>query len=287
MSTSRKTIFELEKRCDLLSEYQSVLNDIVHTPIRSHFVNETTLFPLLNTSIRVWPYRRAATSIDNYTNRFGFNVFTPHTPEGIIYSFEILLNLLHWAPMYEVNLASDYGSDYISSSTVTPECERCIENIECILESINMRVRSIDRAPFSQYIISKRDADVDAVIETVPELSEALLSYLDVRNRNDENAKKGVLKAIADYLEDRHRSKYYKGTEYSSLEDNIFTVFNKVDIRHGDKKQWKLPKAERMKLYDQTFKAAIHLLQMENVKEFNQTVNEMKKAQTDAVNKPE
>lgn len=62
---------------------------------------------------------------------------------------------------------------------------------------------------------------------------------------------------------------------YAGLEDAIFTVFNKACIRHGDKNQWKLRKPERMKLYDKTFKAAIHLLQKEDVDEFQTAVKEL------------
>lgn len=35
---------------------------------------------------------------------------------------------------------------------------------------------------YIQYIITKRDAGVDAVLEQAPELSETLLEYLDLRN---------------------------------------------------------------------------------------------------------
>ena len=140
---------------------------------------------------------------------------------------------------------------------------------------INMRVRRISAKEPPQYVISKRNANVDAVIDAAPELSDALLSYLDVRNQNDEAAKKTVLKAAADYLEDMHKAKHYKGTMYAGLEDAIFIVFNKAGIRHGDKKQWKLKKSERMKLYDQTFKAVIHLLQGEDIDAFRATVKEL------------
>ena len=142
---------------------------------------------------------------------------------------------------------------------------------------VNMRVRKITMKGTPQYVISKRDAQVDAVIEAVPELSEVLLSYLDVRNRNDEDAKKAVLKAIADYLEQRRKDNYYKGTEYNSLCEDLFTVFNNASIRHQNKQQWKLKTSARITLYDQTFKAAIHLLQKEDVDAFQAAVKDVKK----------
>ena len=229
---------------------------------------------LLNECIKTWPYRKGANSIPSYASALGFDIFDVDNELDILFNYELFLNLLHWAPTYDMNRADLFS--FSESSTVNGECVRCIENIEYKLEMVNMQVRKIDNEEIPQYVISKRNAQVDAVIESVPELSDILLSYLDVRNQKDEGAKKAILKAIADYLEDRHKSNYYKCTMYSSLGNNIFAVFNKFGIRHGDKNQIKLSKSERVKLYDQTFKAVIHLLQMEDIKIFNDTVSKLK-----------
>ena len=283
MSSPRKTIFDLERRRDLVSDFRFTVVDLEKTNVKTKSLGKMTLTQLLNECIKTWPYRQGANSIPSYASALGFDIFDIDDETDILYNYELFLNLLHWAPTYDANRASMMQVLSIDDdSTINEECARCIENIEYKLEMVNMRVHSIAAKEAPQYIISKRDAQVDAVIEAVPALSEALLSYLDYRNRNDEAAKKAVLKAIADYLEDRHKSKYYKGTMYASLEDNLFTVFNKVGIRHGDKRQWQLHKPARMKLYDQTFKAAIHLLQMEDVKGFNDTVSDLKKGQAES-----
>ena len=279
MSITRKSIFELERRCNLDEEFDLIVSDLRKTPIKSCAIASKSLEMLLDSCIKTWPFRQGATSIDSFAKSHGFFSYDAYSDEEMLYYLELIVNLLHWAPFYESNLTDYLDMSMLDDSTVTMECDRCIENIEYLLERLNMRIRKIEKMPISQYVITKRDAQVDTVIEAVPELSEALLSYMDIRNQKDENAKKTVLKAIADYLEDRHKSKYYKGTAFASLEDNIFTVFNKVGIRHGDKKQWKLSKPARMKLYDQTFTAAIHLLQMEDVKNFNDTVSDLKEKQ--------
>ena len=274
MSSARKTIFELERRTDLVSDFRFTVTDLEKTNVITKSLGNMSLKQLINDCIKTWPYRQGASSIPSYASAKGFDIYDSDNETDIRYNYELFLNLLHWAPTYDRNRADMLSFD--DSSTIVEECARCIENIEYNLEMVNMRVRSIDIGKTPQYVISKRDANVDAAIEAVPELSETLLSYLDIRNRNDEDAKKTVLKAIADYLEDRHKSKFYRGTTYASLEDNLFTVFNRAGIRHGDKKQWSLRKPARMKLYDQTFKAAIHLLQMEDMKEFNDTVSALK-----------
>ena len=274
---ARKTIFDLERRCDLLTEYEQIVTDL-----RNTYIQNANMIFTLGLCIRTWPHRQGAISIDSYANSHGFSALDDTSEVDALYSLELLLNLLHWAPPNEKLSAGPFDVNFGEASQLEKECTRCIENIEYFLTHINMRVREKNVAPFPQYAISKRDAQVDAVIEAVPDLSEALLSYLDIRNQNDMGVKEAVLKAIADYLEDRHRENYYKGTMYAGLERDIFTVFNNVDIRHSGQKQWKLRKPERMKLYDQTFKAAVHLLQMEDVKSFNVTVSDLKKKQAKA-----
>ena len=269
---ARKTIFDLERRCDLLTEYEQIVTDL-----RNTYIQNANMIFTLGLCIRTWPHRQGAISIDSYANSHGFSALDDTSEVDALYSLELLLNLLHWAPTNEKLSAGPFDVNFGAASQLEKECTRCIENIEYFLTHINMRVREKNVSPFPQYAISKRDAQVDAVIEAVPQLSDALLSYLDVRNQNDENAKKAVLKAIADHLEQKRKDGCYKGTSYNGLCEDLFAVFNNASIRHKNNKQWKLPKPTRIKLYDQTFRAAIHLLQMEDVDVFQARVKELKK----------
>lgn len=271
---SRKTIFELERRKDLFADYNNVISDVDSALVTSKSLSSMKLIQLLDECIKTWPYRQAANSMDSFAKAHGFEYNNPGKEMDVIYSYELLINLLYWAQECENNSRTSF--DWNEQSTITKETLRCIENIEYNLEMVNMRVRKIDTENAPKYVVSKRDTDVDAVIEAVPELSAALLSYLDVRNQKDEASKKATLKAIADYLEPRRKSKYYQGTSYNGLCEELFTVFNNAAIRHNNDKQWKLRKLERMKLYDQTFKAAVHLMQMEDVKAFAEHVSELK-----------
>lgn len=268
----RKTIFDLERRRDLLADYSSIIDDIKTTGVTTKYHSFAKLINLLNDSIKTWPYRQAAVSIDSYANAHGFAFVDPKKSSDIIYDYELLVNLLHWASECDKNTRDLFALN--EQANVSEECLRCIENIEYNLEMVNMRIRKINSGSVPKYVVSKRDAQVDAVLESVPELSEALLSYLDVRNEHDEQAKKSVLKAIADFLEPKRKS--YNKTKYNELCENLFTVFNKASIRHNNSEQWKLRKAERIKLYDQTFKAAVHLLQMEATNAFNKRIAELK-----------
>ena len=278
MSSSRKTIFDLERRNDLAADFNWTVIELENTIVTTKSNDRLSLKKLLSDCIRTWPYRQGANSIPSYASALGFDIYDTNKEIDILYNYELFLNLLHWAPSYDRNRVDMFSLG--DSSTVDEECARCIENIAYKLEMVNMRVRKITMKGTPQYVISKRDVQVDAVIEAVPELSETLLSYLDVRNRNDEDAKKAVLKAIADHLEQKRKDKCYQGTEYNRLCENLFAVFNNASIRHKNSKQWKLKKAERLKLYDQTFKAAVHLMQKEDVDSFNNMVSEFKQRQT-------
>lgn len=263
MNRTRKTIFDLERRINLAEEYEDIYADISD--------NMGYVFD----SIKTWPYRQATKDVWTYGETHGFSLNRMDSDEEMLYSLELILNLLHWAPIYKNKLSGLAAIAFDEGLNTHDECKIHIENIEYILEGINMQVREINGTEATMYTIRKRDVDVDAVLETVPELSETLLSYLDIRNQKDEAAKKAILKSIADFLEPLRKSKY-KGTAYSQLCEDIFTVFNKCAIRHNNKDQWSLKKAERMKLYDQTFKAAVHLLQSSEADQFKDTVAELK-----------
>ena len=286
---SRKTIFDLERRINLREEYEAIMEDMKRTTVKSKEIdtftidgfNTITIDGLLNSSIKTWRYRSAATDIRSFAKNHGFCYYDASSDEDILYSFELMINLLHWVPTHEVKRASTFDfsiggtTDFsIGGTTISGECTRCIENLECILEQANWCVHESKKDPYPKYTLRKRSADVDATIEAVPELAEALLAYLDLRNQKDEEAKKSILHAIADYLEPKRKD--YKGTAYRSLCEDLFTVFNKCNIRHNNSSQVKLRKPERMKLYDQAFKASLHLLQMEEVSDFQASVSKVK-----------
>ena len=257
---SRKSIFDLERRITLPEEYANIVSTIKGISI-------------VLECIKTWPYRQASSDIESYANKLGFSAFQASSDDDMLYSMELFLNLLHWVPEHESKTRSplEIGLEALTPSDIA--CKSCIEDIEWVLEKINMHVRENNDYSTTMYTIGKRDVDVDAVIEMVPDLSEQLLSYLDVRNQKDETVKRGVLKAIADYLEPKRKK--YNGTPYSGLCDDLFVVFNKCSIRHS-KDQWKLRKIERMKIYDQAFKASIHLIQAEEIKQFKDNTNELK-----------
>lgn len=277
MSVRRKSIFELERRRNLAEDLNKVYSDFENLTIVDSNFNRMTLMDYLDESIKDWPYRQGATDIDGFFLTHGIDEESDD-PASVLLILELYINLLYWAPQHEVKAAGlkAFGSE----TTVSGECNRYLENISFFLEQSNYQIREVETdIDCLQYVISKRDANVDAVLESVPELSENLLSYLDVRYESDEDHKRSVLKAIADYLEPRHKAKIFKGTEYYQLSEDLFTVYNNCNIRHANKwftKKYRKPK--RMKIYDETFKMSIHLLQMDDHYRFKEEMKSLKLA---------
>lgn len=264
------SIFYLERRVDLKDSFYNILKDLEDTPIKLGIYETMPLYQCINKNIKTWPYRHASNSIEMFADYHGFSI-SDRTEEDILFSVELFANLLKWTQKCEAYKKELFGKfQYLYN--VDQECERCFANIEYILEMVNMklRVHSLDNQ-FPCYIVSKRDAAVDAVLENVPELADVLLSYLDVRNQNDYNAKRIILKQIADYMEPRRPE--YNGTAYHHLCKNLFKVFNECGIRHNNDRQIILPLQTKMALYDSSFKVAIHLLQKATIDDFQQFVS--------------
>lgn len=263
---NKTSIFDLERRSDLKEDYNDFIRDINDTYVITPRTNRISIYDYLNDSIKEWPFRDATSNIDGYLSVHEID------KEQILYIFELYYNLLKWAPIYNEKKKGPFDA-FDWDNSLLDNCNRIIENIDYILELNNYCVYEKPVGDNTQYRLRKRDVDVDSVIETVPELSEVLLSYLDIRTENNEKQKTAILKELADYLEPRRKE--YNNTMYSSLCNDVFAVFNKCNIRHNDKKQIKIEKSKRMQLYDDTFKMCIHLLQMKKVNEYKLGIAEL------------
>lgn len=263
----RKSIFDLESRVDLVEELHDLREDMKNTIVSCNEVKSKAVISILDESITDWPYREGSSSIHLYMRKRLYSEYPrllfPEDENAVFY-FELYLNLLHWAPEH-YNGKPDPFDLILKNPPLEESLKRFIENITFVLEKCNMNVREDKVNAFPQYIITKRDAQVDTTIDIVPELSEVLLSYLDIRNQHDEVFKKNAIKTIADYLEPKRKT--FKGTGYSGLCDYVFYAFNRLGIRHNNKEQVTLKKSERMKLYDVLFRMTMHLIQKEKMDE--------------------
>lgn len=266
----RKSIFDLECRVDLMEGFRDLEHNMSKMMVTCSNGSVRSIFELLDQCIRSWPFRDTAMSICKYLEYRGIDQ-SELSKEDVISVLELYINLLHWLPVYDrtqTGFITGFDSD------VAYGCGLFLQNIGALLEKCNWTVREKEVKDHMQYRITKRDAGVDAALEQVPELAETLLEYLDLRNAKDLEAKRRILKTVADAMESIRTE--YKGTVYDKLCENVFFVFNRCSIRHSAK-QIKMTKARQMKVYDQTFRACIHLLQKEDMQRFKETAEELKK----------
>ena len=272
---TRKSIFDIECRLNLIDEYQDILEDLDKSEI---LINgkKLTIISVMDESIKDWPHRHASASIVSFIKKRIRNCCSSQElseEEKDLLILELFINLLKWAPVH-YKFLSDPLAFHIGEPSMSFRLEKFIENIEYVIEQCNMKVCEIQAPAFPKYVITKRDADVDTTIDIAPELSEVLLSYMDIRNATDEDFKKNAIKTLADYLEPKRYS--FNGTGYKGLCDDVFYAFNTVSVRHNNDKQVTLKKTERMKLYDALFRMSLHLIQKERIDEYRSFIQEIK-----------
>lgn len=271
----RKSIFELERRSDLHSDYLKLIANLKATLIQTKSKGEKILYRFLDECIQDWPYRQASSSMNEYLSNLGVERQGDEITDTI-FALELLFNLLKWAPTYDSNFSNTFSA-LVWECDVRQVCDRFIENIIFILEQNNMAVRESGKGALLQFRIYKRRVEVDAALEYAPSIAEVLLSYYDIRNERDEDYKKNTIKYLADYLEPKRDE--FKGTIYKNLSDDVFFVFNRCNIRHNRTDQIKLKKSERMKLYDETFRMCLILIQNSAVAEYRNKINILKNSE--------
>ena len=143
-----------------------------------------------------------------------------------------------------------------------------------------MRKEDDDKCP--RYYITKRDIKVDSAVVAVPELSEYLIGYYDVRNQDDMEYKKAALIALYGYLEPYRKE--YKGLSCSTIVEEFFVCMNTFGIRHNTKSQIRMTVKKKMVIYDKIFMMAVFILQAQSV---NQIKDEMKQIRENSSNKKE
>jgi len=267
---TRKSIFEIERRINLLDEHGRLVRYMKTEPVLYRFGGFDSFYHVIDESVPLWKYRNTAFNISQYMMQIGINDLSSDSyinDEGVVACLELYLNLVL------------VGASNIDKSKWNMETKqrfhtastRVVENISYILENINMGYTKID----DRIVIHKRDVDVDSILESRPELADVLLGYLDFRNHNDTSFKKQALVEIASYMEnDRGKYKSLNADQTNTL----FYAFNSFGIRHNNDKQVSFETSkERNVFYDKVFKLAVHILRTEEVNDFVSDINSYKR----------
>lgn len=275
MKDQRTSIFTIERRKNFSESFTKFYEDL-QTLVNTSSGVKYKIIDYLNYCIRYWPHRCGATGLDDYMREIGVDITHAEENKDLLLILELLINLLHWAPKQNTNDCSGFDISFIKNE-VKNEAERLIENTEYLLEQCcNMTVREVDDDEFPKYYITKRSAQVDAAVEMVPDLSDVLLGYWDIRNADDSAYKEKALIAIYGYLEPKRKG--YNGTSCSTICEEFFACMNSFGIRHKTKNQVGINYVERNDIYDKLFYMALYVLQSENVNEFKDEMKALRES---------
>ena len=270
------SIFTIERRKDFWESFTRVKEDLHLSQVTTSTNDHYKMADYLERCIRYWPHRRGAVSIEAYLYDIGVDLANPEDDRDLLLILELYINLLYWAPKQDFQ---DNESDVLSFSwkkdNISNETKRLLQNIEYMLEQCcNMSIREIDDDIFPMYRITKRNAYADAAVEAVPELSEVLLGYFDIRNEDDLEYKKTALTSIYAYLEPRRND--FKKMECRSFCEEFFAGMNSFGIRHNTKAQIKMQAKKRKNVCDMLFMLAVYVLQTPEVLKYKNTLKEMR-----------
>ena len=143
-----------------------------------------------------------------------------------------------------------------------------IENIPRILEKMNYELKEVE----DRVIITKRNSDIDSVLDKVPEnIADILLEYNDFKTKSDIVTKKKILKDIDLYIEKNINVKSFD----KDLDNAIGLIVNKMGVNHPIKEEpYKTFSEEQLlEWYDKCFLMMIHAIRTVEV---NKIKNERK-----------
>lgn len=278
------SIFTRERRKDFSESIADYFEDL-QTEVITSIGDKYKMISFLDRCIRYWPYRCGATGINDYLKAIDIDKTNPKSDTDSLLTLELIINLLYWAPKQDSidNHNADFSISF-KKNDVENESERLIQNAEYILEQCcNMKVRKEDDDECPRYYITKRDVVVDSAVIAVPELSEYLLGYYDVRNQEDLEYKKAALIAIYGYIEP-HR-KEYKGLSCSTIVEEFFACMNSFGIRHNTKSQIKMTEKKKKVVYDKLFMVAVYILQSQNINQIKDEMKQIRESSSDKQNK--
>ena len=248
-----KSIFDYEVRINVRKELDN-LGDMLSLSNSIWCNNYFDLYEFINDIIfPEWKYKGIFVDFEDFLDRMDIDIEDPYNNSelDLLSVLEILINL--WPII----------SNSVKRENINPKIIGYFEStIPIIIEKLNYEIITDG----DKERLVKRDADVDSIIECVPEIASLLLDYNDIRNNNIES-KKNILKGIDLYIEEN--KKMYKSINNITYE-SIQRVVNELGVNHPIHKDYKdMPEHEICEWYDKCFKAMIHLIRSKEINEFN------------------
>ena len=246
------SIFDVEIRLDIQKEFEKMVK-ILHrdkstTITRKDLFYHTFIEALNWYTFKYWPYRGTTINCEEYLDNLGI---TDLELDGIN-RIEEKLFLYYIEFIYNIYQYASYSNDIIIKSE---NVNAIISNIELIAEKLNYQfVQDGDK-----FFLTKRDANVDCIIEKVDDnVALLLLEYNDYKVKDNLKRKSEILKSIDKYIEKNQ-------SEYSNIDKDSYSSFgyilNNFGVNHKINDKYKdITIDELLKWYDKAFDLALHLI---------------------------
>lgn len=251
-----KSIFELEHKLNIEKEYETLyrwLHDYEEAVIFEkddyHPKDYAKFIDAIADSVFLeWKYRDTFVNIYEYLDYIGIDVAELYNenfkiePENFLHYLEFLLNM-------SILVEKDERIELLSETKAT------LKNIPKILDKMNYEATLIE----DRYVIHKKSADIDSIMNSVEkDIEELLLEYNDYRIAKNIEAKKTILKKLDLFIEGNIKVKSFD----SNLGDSIGVIVNKMGINHpiNEEPYKSLSEAELIEWYDKCFLMMIHAI---------------------------
>lgn len=255
----RKSIFDLEIRVNLNSEYQNLYKILMEKNALYYSRWHYSLYQFINDEVfPLWANKGLFVDFDDFLNKIGIN-FTENIcdEEKFLYLLEALINL--WPIACKRLDFVTYEDSF--SKRVLGYMNMYIPKL---IEQLNYTIINKN----GRKLIIKRDSDVDSILEIVPEnCAQLMLDYNDIRNNNIES-KITILKKLDKYIEENKT--VYKSINTDTY-NSIQTIVNKMGINHplSEEPFKSFSTDELINWYDKCFKLIIHLIRQKEVNDIN------------------
>lgn len=263
----RKSIFDIEIRLNINKEFYKMV-DYFHSITGTTYCNGSryNLIKAINQkAFQEWSFRGTAISCEEYLDNIGLPSCYFKDKQGIseekfLYYLEFIYNIISFSVM---------------NRYITIENEKVIsivKNLNIIAEKLNYQFVEEEE----RFLLVKRDADVDSVLDIVePNVSLLLLEYNDFKVKDNIIRKTEILKAIDKYIEENQ-------SVYSKLDKDSYSswgyIVNKFGVNHKIEEKYKnISDEERLEWYDKAFYLAIHMIRLSKIKDINQERKDLEK----------
>lgn len=267
---ARESIFE-RKNCEIdLTKKYNDFEYIIYEELYD-FTGET-INKLFEENFRKWKFRKNYLFLKDFRKDLGFdwNYYSKNDTEISINSFmdycELIANL--------VLLTYDK-----MSGSMRENVDVIMQTMRYDLEKMNFEFHEDHEG---KILVVEKDRAAIATAEVLDDnLADEVIEYNHYLLRGDLSRKKHILLALADFLEPKRK---LLQSVNKTLDNNIFYLFNNLNIRHNNKEQGKyycehiaeMNDEQLEEWYDETYQTALFaILSLEQI-ERNKKICELK-----------